>query len=145
MIKTKEELLKEYPHLAPKQVQVQSVEDHDKLILDEIINKFSHRFEDTNNKYPQQLIEQFNLKLSKTPHDLIKLCGLLNDILYQAEYIAKCSISREESGPSWRNEYDTYLNVNIKHVDCIVRDLKIQINDYSEKSKGLIIKKFVNN
>ena len=144
MIKTKEEILKEYPHLAPKQVQVQSVDDRDKLILDEIINKFSHRFEDTNNKYPQQLIEQFNLKLSTVPHDLIKLGNDLNDILYSAEYIAKCNISREETGPSWRNEYDTYLNVDIKHVDCIVRSLKIQINDYSEKSKELIIKKFVN-
>lgn len=143
MIKTKEEILKEYPHLAPKQVQVQSVDDRDKLILDEIINKFNHRFDDSkfNQKY---LIEQFNLKLSTVPHDLIKLGNDLNDILYSAEYIAKCNISREETGPSWRNEYDTYLNVNIKHVDCIVRDLKIQINDYSEKSKGLIIKKFVN-
>lgn len=144
MIKTKEEILKEYPQFAPVQYQKPSVEERDKMILDDIINKFNHRFDDTNNKYPQQLIEQFNLKLSTVPHDLIKLCNNLNDILYPAEYIARYSISREESGPSWRGEYDTYLNVHIKHVDCIVRDLKIHIDSYSEKSKELIVKKFVN-
>lgn len=142
MIKTKEEIFKEYPHLAPKQVQVQSVEDHDKSILDEIINKFNHRFEDS--KYPEILIELFCLKLSKIPHDLIKLCGLLNDILNPAEYVAKCSISREESGPSYQCSYDEYLNVEINHVDSIVRSLKLYINDYTEKSKELIVKKFVN-
>lgn len=143
MIKTKEEILKEYPHLAPKQVQVQSVDDRDKLILDEIINKFNHRFDDSkfNQKY---LIELFCLQLSKIPHDLIKLCGLLNDILNPAEYVAKCCISRQESGPSYQCSYDEYLNVEIKHVDYIVKSLKQQINDYTEKSKELIVKKFVN-